>query len=200
MKVLFHKVYWLMVIVFLGMTIGICLSPVFFKHDRHTEIVRDTTVIVKEKFYSRPSLTAATLKLDLSRYDNLKVPSVVYIPEEKIRIEVRDSVRYVVLPRELNYTEMGGVKIWHSGVDSTIDSLRVTEREYVIENIYREKRRRNNIGIGLEGNYADSFRMPFQVEYSRRVLPWLSVYAYGEYEIFTRQIGAGAGARAELSW
>jgi hypothetical protein len=189
-----------MVIVFLGMTIGICLSPVFPNHSQRTEIVRDTTVIVQERYYSRPALTAATLKLDLSRYDNLKVPSVVYVPEEKIRIEVRDCVRYVVLPRELNYTEMGGVKIWHSGVDSTIDSLRVTEREYVIDNIYHEKRRKNTIGIGLEGNYTDMFRMPFQVEYSRRVLPWLSVYAYGEYELFSKQIGAGAGARAELSW
>lgn len=182
-----------------GVAVGIWLSPLI-RHEADREIVyRDTTIVVTEKNYGRFELESAKIKLDLSGYD-IDVPSVVFVPEEKVRVEIRDSIKYVVLPREYYYTEKGGVNIWHSGIDSSIDSLKVTEREYLVETVYQERKKKNTFGVGIEGSYSLAFRLPIQVEYSRKVLPWLSAYAYGEYELITRQYGAGVGTRLEFSW
>ena len=201
MKVSFHKVYWLMVIVFLGMTIGICLSPVFFRHSSQpdaTELTQTDTVVVHDMIrYSKLELSRNTYKLDLPRTGKRQY---IFIPVDSTTIIYRDDVRYVTHPRENYFTETDDARIWHSGLDSRIDSLIVFSRTKTVTNTIKPVTKRHSLALGIEGGYAEAFRMPVQLEYSRRILPWFSVYAFGEYELFTKQIGVGAGMRAELSW
>jgi hypothetical protein len=127
---------------------------------------------------------------------------MVFIPADSVTIIYRDSIRYITLPRQNYYTKTEEVQIWHSGIDSTIDSLSllfpmtsIVQTEKVARNP-----KKHAIGIGIEANYNTTFNMPVQLEYTYNVKPWLSIYGYAEYELFRKQFGIGAGTKAFIEW
>lgn len=97
----------------------------------HTELVvqADTIVRFDTIKYSKLELIGKNYRLDLPKIDN---PRMVLIPADSTTIIYRDSVRYVTLPRQFYFTETKDAQIWHSGIDSTIDSLIVYKSNMVI--------------------------------------------------------------------
>ena len=157
----------------------------------------DTVYVYKYKSYSHVDLKGSTYKLDVPV---VGVPDIIFIREDSTAVEYRDSIRYITAPREFFYTMTPEVEIWHSGIDSRIDSLNVFMRNTSITHVVTPKEKKHSIGIGIEANYATALSVPIQLEYSYMVKPWMSLYGYAEYEPFRRQLDIGLGMKMFIEW
>lgn len=156
----------------------------------------DTIVRFDTIRYSKLELTRNCCRLDIPK---VSTPEWVYVPSDSTTIIYRDSVRYVTLPRQYYFTETEDAQIWHSGIDSRIDSLTVFSRsQTIIKKQTVTKRNELSLGIGLA--YSTDLFAPVQLEYSYHIRPWFSVYGYAEYELFRKQLGIGAGARINIGF
>lgn len=184
-------------ILILGIVIGALCRGYYSCDEVITQ--RDTTVVYKTRYYSRPELVDKTIQLEVPKID---VRQRAFVPADSVTIIYRDSVRYVALPRQNYYTKTEEAQIWHSGVDSTIDSLSLLFPTTTITHTEKvaRKPRKHAVGIGIEANYSTTFNMPVQLEYTYNVKPWLSVYGYAEYELFRKQLGVGAGTQMFIEW
>lgn len=154
---------------------------------RTPEVERNEVVIYRDTSYSR---------LDMGRITNLEVPeikgvpSLMYIPEVKVRTVVKDSIRYVVLDREHKVLENDDVKVWYSGVDPTIDSLLV-RRHTVIQ---KEPWKRHSVGLEADAGMGLSAGLIY--EYN--VFRWMSVSAKTGYEFYMGKPYASVGLNLRL--
>lgn len=123
-----------------------------------------------------------------------RVPSVIFIPETEVKIEYRDSIRYVVLDREHKFLDNPDVKIWYSGIDPTIDSLQV-KRQTVIQ---KEPWKRHSISLSGEVGFN---MLGAGAEYEYSVFKWFSVSANAGYDFYLKQPYVSASAKIRLySW
>lgn len=186
----------LLAILVLGMVIGwLCRGYHFREEVKMVE--SDTVYVYKYKSYSHVDLKGSTYKLDVPV---VGVPDIIFIREDSTAVEYRDSIRYITAPREFFYTMTPEVEIWHSGIDSRIDSLNVFMRNTSITHVVTPKEKKHSIGIGIEANYATALSVPIQLEYSYMVKPWMSLYGYAEYEPFRRQLDIGLGMKMFIEW
>lgn len=184
------------IVLIVGAIIGWLSGSHYFREAKQT-VQRDTVTVYKTVSYSKPQLSANTFRLELPKIDN---PAMVFIREDSTTIIYRDSIRYVTYPRQYFYTKVKDAEIWHSGIDSTIDSLNVFTSSTIVTETVKKKEKKNAVSIGIEASYVNDFRFPLHAEYSYRILPWLSVYGYGEYELRTRQLGVGVGTSITIEY
>lgn len=161
---------------------------------RSPKVEREEVVVYKDTSYSRLSLGDIT-ELDVPKVKG--VPSLLYIPETDVKIEYRDSIRYVVLDREHKFLDNPDVKIWYSGVDPTIDSLQV-KRHTVIQ---KEPWKRHRIGLEGQAGYYGNLGLMAGVTYRYDVFKWFSVSAKAGYDFYIEKPYAAVGAEIRIySW
>lgn len=145
----------------------------------------------RDTSYSRLNM-GTVFKLETPKVS--RVPSVIFIPETEVKIEYRDSIRYVVLDREHKFLDNPDVKIWYSGVDPTIDSLQV-KRHTVIQ---KEPWKRHSVSLSGEVGFN---MLGVGAEYEYSIFRWLSVSANAGYDFYMKQPYASASAKFMLySW
>ena len=181
-------------ILVLGMVAGVWLCRELHPAHRSAEQQRDT--IVRYIKYTPLELKAKTIKLDVPKLSTI---AMVFIPYDSTKVVYRDKIQYLTAPREYYFTKTDEAEIYHSGIDSRIDSLKIVS---IITNVSKPipKERKHSIEIGIEASYARTFEMPVQLEYSYMLKPWMSVYGYAQYELFTKQFGVGAGTKVQIGW
>ena len=186
-------------VLILGIVAGVWLCSELHPALRNTEPQRDTVVVEKVVGYTPLELKANTIKLDVLK---LSTMAMVFIPYDSTKIIYKDRVQYIAAERQYFFTKTDKAEIWHSGVDSTIDSLSLLfpMTSIVQTKIVERKPRKHAICIGIEANYNTTFNMPVQLEYTYNVKPWMSVYGYAEYELFRKQFGVGAGTQMTIEW
>lgn len=190
--------YVIYLVVFLiGAAAGMWLCRSYHFRDVTKMFQNDTIVRFDTIRYSKLELIGKNYNLDIPKIGS---PELVYIPTHSLDTIYRDNIKYVTLPRQYFHTTTPDAEIWHSGVDSRIDSLVVFRKTEKVTQSVVPKTKRHGLGVGIEANYAESFRMPVQLEYSYNVKPWLAVYGYVEYELLTRRAGAGIGTKLTVSW
>lgn len=177
----------------MGVFAGMCISP--FNHSRQSAVQKDTVVVYKTMRYTRLDLAGQTTRIDIPKVGK---PELVYMDTRSLDTIYRDCVRYVTMPREYFYTNVDGAEIWHSGIDSRIDSLSIRRREMMITT--REKPKKNTLGLGIETSYYSALYIPAYIEYERMVKPWLSVYGRVGYNFPTLEYGVSLGVRMQLQW
>ena len=161
---------------------------------RSPKVETRDVVVYRDTSYSRLSL-GDIKKLDVPEVKG--VPMVVYVPETEVKIEYRDSIRYVVLDREHKVLENPDVKIWYSGVDPTIDSIAVRTRTVV----QKEPWKRHTIGIEGETGYYGDFGLMAGAVYEYDIFRWLSVSAKAGYDFHIEKPYVAFGAEIRLySW
>lgn len=196
MKDILHTALTYLVIALLGAFVGYGIAStrkdadVILK-DTHTEETHHV------KSYGGLELAAATIRLDVPQIKGMK--RFFLLPIENTDTVTIEKVRYISLPRESFYTNKGDVEIWHSGVDSTIDSLSYLAKVETTINRYA-KASMNVMRLGIEASYAGMLGTPVYLEYERKALPWLSAYARGEYDVLSRKPGGRIGARMSFEW
>ena len=161
---------------------------------RSPKVETRDVLVYKDTSYSRLSL-GDIKKLDIPEVKG--VPSVLYIPETEVKIEYRDSIRYVVLNREHKILENPDVKIWYSGVNPTIDSIAVRTRTVV----QKEPWKRHTIGIEGETGYYGDFGLMAGAVYEYDIFRWLSVSVKAGYDFHIEKPYVAAGLNLMIhSW
>ena len=195
MKDSFHSVLWLILSLLTGIFVGTCVSP--FSHSEEVEVRHDTTFVYDTVKHSRLELAAGTYRLDIPK---VGMKEYVYVREDSVSVIYIDSVRYVSLPREYRYTKTEDAEIWHSGVDSRIDSLNVFRKTLEITERHMESRARNRVGVGVEATYYNALYVPAYIEYERMIRPWFSVYGRVGYYIPNQDVGISLGMRLQVEF
>lgn len=142
----------------------------------------------RDTSYSRLNI-GTVFKLETPKVS--RVPSVLSIPEAEVKIEYRDSIRYVVLDREHKFLDNPDVRIWYSGVDPTIDSLQV-KRQTVIQT---EPWKRHSVGVSADIAFN---LLGVGAEYEYSPFKWFSINASAGYDFYMKQPYAMAGAKIIL--
>lgn len=185
----------------IGLLIGGGICRTYTDHFRGGARSETDTIYVHDTVrYSRLELSEKIGQLDVPKVGS---PELVYIPTHSLDTIYRDNIQYVTLPRQFFHTKTQDAEIWHSGIDSTIDSLVVFRNNMVIsktETTTQTVTKRHGLSIGIEANYATIPSFPVQLEYAYRIKPWFNIYGYAEYELLRKQWGIGIGTKIEISW
>ena len=123
-------------------------------------IQRDTIVRYDTMRYSRLELETLSHRLDVPKID---VPKLAILDVEKMDTIYKDNVMYITYPRENYYTKANDVEIWHSGIDSTIDSLNVVRKtQNITETIlHKPSPWRFSCDVGVDyGDMGNRFLAP----------------------------------------
>ena len=151
-----------------------------------TEVVRDTithTEIVSVPVKSPPE----------------KQTEFVYVSNADT-VWVHDTV-WIRMPRQYYYAETDDVKIWHSGIDSRIDSLINIRETQKITQTYVEQWKRHSLFVAGETGYFGDFRASVGAMYQYDIFKWLSVSANAGYDLYLKQPYATAGMKIKFySW
>lgn len=183
-----------LIIFILGVIIGaVCRGEHFREATKMVQ--RDTVVRYDTVRYSRLELVRNPYELPQS----VKT-QYVYIPDTSVEYIYRDSIRYVTLPREYYHTRTDEAEIWHSGIDSTIDSLQVFARTVELTERMTPQSKRNSLGLGAETSYMGRLSTPVYVEYERMLKPWLAVYGQVAYDLPSSTWGVGVGIKMQVEW
>lgn len=122
-----------------------------------------------------------------------KVTEYVYIKQIDT-VKIKDTV-YVKIPRQHYFAETEDVKIWHSGIDSRIDSL-VNFRETKIVQV--DSWKRHNIRLSGQVGFNS---LGAGAEYEYNLFKWFSISAQAGYDFYLKKPYVMAGINLELySW
>ena len=157
----------------------------------------DTIVKYETLHYSRLELAKNTIKLNVPK---ISTRELVFIEITSLDTIYRDSVRYVTLPRENYYTKVDNAEIWHSGIDSRIDSLRYTMREATINNTYKKKDWNHEVSIYGSIGYKQGLSTPVGAEYSYYPKRWIGVGGKVEYDFAQKTPGVYAKMNFRFGW
>jgi hypothetical protein len=124
----------------------------------------------------------------------------VFIETERLDTVYRDNIQYVKMPREYYYTRVKDAEVWHSGIDSTIDSLNVVVKTAEITKNTISAQPKNSIGIGIEPSYMNTLSIPIYLEYGRMLHKNVEIYCQIAYDLPSKTFGAGIGAKVSVEW
>ena len=124
---------------------------------------------------------------------------------EYIYIEVRDTIVkekkvYVPMPRQYYCTKVKDAEIFHSGIESRIDSLNIFSTTANITQTYLPKEKKNYLALGIEASYIDRPYIPIYLQYSRMLHPNVEIYGKVMYDLPMRLWGVGLGANVQFGW
>lgn len=185
-------IYIFMLVVGVLLGTGVCHN-----YYRHFPTQVDTIYQYKKIPYTPLELKANTMELDVPK---VKVPDFVFIDVSSLDTIYKDSVRYIMMPRQYYYTNVNDVEIWHSGIDSTIDSLNVVRKSVKITDKYMPKNVKNHISLGMEVSYYNNVSIPIYFEYERLLHKNIGIYGRVGYDLSSGLWGVGGGARLQICW
>lgn len=178
------------------MLIGVWVCRQYHFRGATKMLQRDTIVRYDTIRYTRLQLAEKTYELDLPRLGN------IYIPKDSVRIEYRDTgkTQYIVLPRKAYHTQMKDLEIWHSGVESRIDSVQSYHASTTIKETIRQKEWNHEISIFASIGYDKTMRIPLGAEYTYYPLRWIGIGARAEYDFNSKSVGVYAKANIRIGW
>lgn len=194
-----RNIYIGVAILVIGFVVGLLCRPDHLR-DEMKMVQTDTVVRYEKVSYTPLELKGKTIQLDVPKISSL---SMVYLPYDSTMVVYRDSVRYVSLPRQYYYTSTEDAEIWHSGIDSTIDSLNVVAKNVVIsktETTTQTIRHTNRLRFGIESRYCSTLSAPIYLEYERMLHRNVGINARFFYDLPTRMYGVGIGVNVQVGW
>lgn len=189
------KILPFVIILIVGIVIGWLCRQSFIRPQ--TIIQRDTLVRVDTVSYSRLELETNRICLEIP---DIRMRRYVFIETERLDTVYRDNIQYVKMPREYYYTRVKDAEVWHSGIDSTIDSLNVVVKTAEITKNTISSQPKNSIGIGIEPSYLNTLSIPIYLEYGRMLHKNVEIYGQIAYDLPSKTFGAGIGIKAGIQW
>lgn len=185
------------IILLIGVLLGGGLCKSCTDHFRDAGVQADTTIVYKVVKYSSLDLADKTIKLDVPK---ISKPELVFIPEVQTEIVYKDSIRYIVMQREHYFTKTADAEIWHSGVESRIDSLNIFSTTANITQTYLPKEKKNYLALGIEASYIDRLYIPIYFQYSRMLHKNIEIYGKVIYDLPIECWGVGIGTNVQFGW
>lgn len=153
---------------------------------RDTIFVHDTIEYTKEVLAER---TKVVHRKD-TEYVYIRLTDTIY----------RDSVRFVTLPRQYYRTKVEEAEIWHSGVESRIDSLRIFSTIANITETKYAKAKKHSITLYGSVGWMDRLRLPVGGKYLYHPFPWLAVGGKVEHDFAQSITGVYATTEINFGW
>lgn len=186
------KKYILHIVVFLvGVIIGWLPKGMLQKN---TIVQRDTIVVHDTIEYTKEVLAEKTKVVYKDKVE------YVYVDVEKTDTLYIEEKVYVQMPRQYYLTETDDVRIWHSGIDSTIDSLNLVRKTQNITETIRDKDKRNYLSVGAEAVYIGVPFIPVYLEYERKLHRNFSFNARIMHDFISKENGVSVGVKAKFGW
>ena len=187
-----------LVIFLIGALAGMWAHRQYHFRDATNMPQNDTIVRLDTVKYSKLELIGKNYRLDIPKVSRKEL---VYIPSDSTTIIYRDSIRYVTLPRQYFFTRTADAEIYHSGIDSRIDSLNVFHKTQTItQTVTQTVTHRNALTFGIEPSYLNTFSIPIYLEYERMLHKNVGIYGRINYDLQTKTFGAGIGAKVSIGW
>lgn len=170
--------------------------------DKDVLIKRDTIERKVYVSYDKAELLQGTKTLDIPQIKSF-IPTLL-VPKDSVRIEYRDTgkikTEYIVLPRKAYHTHMKDIDIYHSGVDSQIDSVSFSYTNTTITELYKRRDWKNEVSIyGMIG-YDKGFSIPVGVEYAYYPKRWVGFGVRAEYDFLLHKTSILATANFRFGW
>lgn len=187
---------WIVIVIFIILLgWGVVVNIKYLTLQVDYEKLKNTKTKEIVKSYTPLELKKNTYKIhipqvNIEEYVFVKVDSIVF----------KDSIKYVPLPREYYYTKQDDVEIWHSGIDSRIDSLRYKTRETVITETQKKKDWKHEINIYCSAGYDNKLRLPIGAEYTYYPKRWIGVGTKLEHDVFNHTTGLYVKANIRFGW
>lgn len=167
------------------------------KIDENGVLIKTETITERDTVYvSKDEMKTDELPKVEKEYVYVQLPPEVI---EKVIHDTTYIYKDIPLQKQHYHTKANDVEIWHSGIQSSIDSLINVRETKVINNVYR-KDQKNTISLGLDMGYHKAFRMPLQLSYEYDIASWFSMGAYAEYEPLQKTFGGGMKAKVKIEW
>ena len=186
-----YNIYIAITLFVIGVVIGIWSCRKHYMRvekdvQRDTIVVRDTIHYTKEKIVTKKVL--------------VEKPCTVYV--QAIDTIYKDSICYVALPRQHYFSKVKGVEIYHSGIDSTIDSLNYVTNTTNITNItQRPKFHKHTITIyGSIGYGNQAVIAPCGAKYLYHPIRWFGVGGKYEHDWFLKTHAILATTEINIGW
>ena len=161
---------------------------------KDTIVQRDTIVVHDTIEYTKEVLVEKTKVVYKDKIE------YVYVDVEKTDTIYKEEKVFVQMPRQYYFTETDDVRIWHSGIDSTIDSLNVYTKTQNITETIRTTDKKNYLSVGAEAVYIGTPYIPVYVEYERKLHRNFSFYGRVMRDVIRRENGVSVGVKAEIGW
>ena len=104
----------------------------------------DTTIVTVERLVEVPKIVERRV------VDSIPVP--VHVPVHDTT-EIHDTT-YILLPREQVYYEDTLYRAWVSGYEPRLDSLRIFQKEVVVNNYIKETRKPKRFNLSISAGYG----------------------------------------------
>ena len=180
----------------IGAGMLLCLFNPMSIGKRDVLIDSDTTQKVIVKYYTPLELAKNTIKLDVPK---VSTKEYVYVQADSTII-YRDSIAFVTLPRRYYYTSQEDIEIWHSGVDSRIDSLRYKMRETIITDTYKRKDWKHELSLSASVGYHNTIVLPIELKYLYYPKKWIGLGGKAEYDFLHKTTGIYATTNLRFGW
>ena len=182
-----YNIYIAVALFVIGVLIGILTCRSYNRHEAKNLIQRDTVVLHDTIHYTKEKIVTKNVLVEKPCTTYIKVTETIY----------KDSIQYIALPRQYYHTKTKDVEIWHSGVESSIDSLNVFRQTLTIT---ERKIAKNAISLGIEAGYIGTAYVPAYIQYERKPKQWLSIYGKVQYDIVSQQWGVIAGTKVQIQF
>lgn len=180
---------------------GVLLSTMLFT--RFFSLHGDETLVRTDTLYVYDTLRygADDIKTEV---DKTRPPRTEYVyvqlPPEVVEKVVHDTT-FVEIPleREHYYSEADDVRIWHSGIASSIDSLEnVRQTKLVTNKVVKDIK--HTIGIYANLGYSSGLSVPVGISYMYHPKRWLGVGVKAEYDLTQNHVNAMGTLEFSLGW
>ena len=186
-----RKYILLLAILIVGMLIGMGISRTYYVQ-REMDVQRDTIFVHDTIAYTKQVLAERTKIVHRkdTEYVYVRLTDTIY----------RDGVRYVTLPRQHYRTRVKEAEIFHSGIESRIDSLNIfTTTANITETKFAKEKKHSFTLYGSVG-WIDRLRLPVGGKYLYSVYPWWKVGGKVEHDFAQSITGVYATTEFTISW
>lgn len=172
-----------------GAAMCLCLTCTPERSERNLQKQTDTVERRIYVTYSGTELKRQTKPLDLPKTG--KIPTFLRLPSDSVRVEYRDTgkTEYILLQRRAFHTRMPDLDIYHSGVDSSIDSVAFHYTQTTITDTYRRADWRHEFNLYGAAGYASGLRVPVGLRYTYYPKRWAGMGARLEHDIASQTTG-----------
>ena len=121
---------------------------------------------------------------------------LVFVREEI----VRNDTTYITLPLERKVYASDEYYAEVTGYRPSLDYIEVFPKTKIITRSVQNPAPKNTLSIGVEMGYLNTLSLPIYLEYGRMLHKNVEIYGQVSYDMPTRQLGIGIGAKAYIGW
>ena len=179
--------------------LGVLLSAMLFT--RYMSLRGDEVLVQTDTIVVVDTLRYGSDEIVTERVESPRVEYVyVTLPPEVVERVVRDTTFVEVpIPREHYYSEVEDVRIWHSGLVSSIDSVENVRHTKVIAN-HLIKDVHHSLGIYANLGYSSGLSVPVGVRYTYYPKRWLGIGVRAEHDLLQDHVNVMGSIEFSLGW